>query len=344
MSSGYVTLGQVAEAAGVSLATASRVLNGSTSTRQVGEELRERVTSSARALGYLPNASAQSLARNSSSLVGLVVHDIADPYFSSVAAGVTQMVEEHGLVLVLGTTDRAPGKESTILAALRSHRAKAVVLVGSRSTDAESTEQLTREIEMFRQQGGRVACVSQPVLPADTVCPDNHAGAAELARRLIEQGHRKFALLAGPNNLSTARERMDGFHSALATAGLEPDHQDVMHGDFTRDGGYASTERLMKLGTEATCLFAVNDVMATGAIAALRDLGVQVPGQLSVAGFDDIPTLRDLTPSLTTVRLPLEQMGRQAAELVLGEEEHDEPRLIDVHGEVLIRESTRPPT
>ncbi|MFV2197817.1 LacI family DNA-binding transcriptional regulator [Nocardiopsis sp. LOL_012] len=341
MGAGYVTLEQVAEHAGVSLATASRVINGST--RQVSERLREKVTASARELGYLANASAQTLARNSSSLVGLIVHDISDPYFSSIASGVTQHTEERDLVLVLGTTSRSHHRESRLLATLRAHRARAVVLVGSRTTDEEANKRLAKEIDVFRGQGGRVACVSQPGLPADTVSPDNHAGAADLARHLIAQGHREFAILAGPTDLSTARERLDGFHSALSSAGLGLAHHNVVHGDFTRDGGYESTRRLMTMGTDATCLFAVNDVMATGAMAALRDLGKSVPGDLSVAGFDDIPTLRDLTPALTTVRLPLEEMGRRAAALALDGEPAQEPQVVTVRGEVVERASTAPP-
>ncbi|MFD0777042.1 LacI family DNA-binding transcriptional regulator, partial [Streptomonospora algeriensis] len=180
--------------------------------------------------------------------------------------------------------------------------------------------------------------------PADTVVPSNRDGAAELARHLIGLGHRRFALLAGPNNLRTARDRLDGFHAALSSAGIELDPRNVVHGAFTRDGGYESTRRLLSAGTDATCLFAVNDVMATGAVAALRDGGLHVPRDMSVAGFDDIPTLRDLTPGLTTVRLPLEWMGEEAARLALDDHENTEPRTVPVSGEVVVRESTAPPT
>ncbi|GAA3733491.1 LacI family transcriptional regulator [Spinactinospora alkalitolerans] len=341
MSIGYVTLEQVARHAGVSLATASRVLNGST--RQVSEKLRERVNASAHELGYLANASAQTLARNTSTLVGLVVHDIADPYFSSIAAGTTRFAEEQGLIVVLGTTGRAPQRETQLLAALRSHRARAVVLAGSRTIDEASTRRLAEEIAMFTRQGGRVACVSQEGLPADTVVPDNRAGATALARHLVAQGHRRFAILAGPTDLRTARDRLDGFHAALAGSGIELAPHNVVHGAFTRDGGYESTRRLLAAGTDATCLFVVNDVMATGAMAALRDAGLRVPHDLSVAGFDDIPTLRDLTPALTTVRLPLEWMGEEAARLALEDVPAEEPRTVSVAGEVVQRESTAAP-
>ncbi|MDS1272413.1 LacI family DNA-binding transcriptional regulator [Lipingzhangella sp. LS1_29] len=342
MGNRYVTLEDVAHHAGVSLATASRVLNGST--REVGRSLHERVLSSARELGYLPNASAQALARDTSSLVGLVVHDIADPYFSSIARGVTRSAEHEGWVVVLGTTGHAPQRTVELLATLRSHRARAVVLVGSRTTSTRDTQLLADEVRSFVTRGGRVACVSQAGLPADTVVPDNTGGAAALARSLVQQGHRSFAVLAGPTELRTAQERLEGFTTALADSGIQLPPERIVHGAFTRDGGAEAAHRLITDGTEVTCVFAVNDVMATGAMAALRERGLRVPQDLSVAGFDDIPTLRDLTPPLSTVRLPLEWMGEEAARLALQAEPSPEPRTVPVVGEVVLRASTCPPT
>lgn len=341
MAGASVTLAQVAQHAGVSLATASRVLNGST--RQVRRELAQRVTASAEELGYLANPTAQALARNVSSLVGLIVHDIADPYFSSIAAGVTRVAETEGMVVVLGTTGRVAERETTLMATLRAHRARAVMLIGSRRVGDESgLPRLGEEISALVSQGGSVACVSQEGLPAHTVVPNNHDGAAMLARRLIDQGHRRFAILAGPPELCAARDRLDGFCQALTAAGIDVAPGDVVHGAFTRDGGYESTRRLLAGGTDASCLFAVNDVMATGAMAAIRDTGLRIPDDLSVAGFDDIPTLRDLTPGLTSVRLPLEWMGEEAARLALGDSPPDQPVTVPVDGEIVERESTTP--
>jgi len=336
-----VTLAEVASHAGVSLATASRVLNGST--RQVSDELRDRVVGSARELGYLPNAAAQALARNSSVLVGLVVHDISDPYFSSIAAGVTRIAEQAGLVVVLGTTGRDPEREVELLYTLRAHRARAVVIAGSRTTDRGATGRLAAEIEAFAAQGGRVACVSQARIPTDTVVPSNRAGARALARELTALGHKRFAVLAGPPNLIVTRDRLAGFKAGLADAGLDLPASSVISGAFTRDGGYAAATGLLAAKTCATCVFAVNDVMALGAMAALREAGLRVPEDVSMAGFDDIPTLRDLVPGLSTVRLPLEELGERAARLVL-DEGNDEPRTVRVAGEVVLRASTRAPS
>ncbi|MGW4212258.1 LacI family DNA-binding transcriptional regulator [Lentzea sp. NPDC004789] len=335
MSARQVTLAEVARQAGVSLATASRVLNGST--RQVSEELSDRVLRTAEQLGYVPNASAQALARNSSSLVGLVVHDITDPYFSCIAAGVTRVAEEAGLVVVLGTTGRRPEREVELLSTLRAHRARAVVLAGSRTTDRASQSRLAAEIEAFTEQGGRVACVSQAKLGTDTVVPGNRAGGRALARELTALGHKKFAVLGGPSDLVVARDRLAGFKAGLSDAGVAPPM--VINGAFTRDGGYEAALELLASKSRATCVFAVTDVMAMGAMAALRERGVRVPEDMSIAGFDDIPTLRDTVPALSTVRLPLEEMGEIAAGLVL-DAGGDEARTVRVAGEVVLRAST----
>lgn len=335
MSARQVTLAEVARQAGVSLATASRVLNGST--RQVSDELRDRVLATAEGLGYVVNASAQALARNTSALVGLVVHDITDPYFSSIAAGVTRVAEEAGLVVVLGTTGRAPDREVELVSTLRAHRARAVVLAGSRTTDRKAQARLATEIDAFTSQGGRIACVSQAKLATDTVVPGNRAGGRALARALAELGHKKFAVLGGPADLVVTRDRLAGFKAGLADAGLAV--PTVVEGAFTRDGGYEAALELLAKKTKATCVFAVNDVMAMGAMAALRERGVRVPDDISIAGFDDIPTLRDTVPALSTVRLPLEEMGAQAARLVL-DEGSDVPRTVRVAGEVVLRAST----
>ncbi|HTI25624.1 MAG TPA: LacI family DNA-binding transcriptional regulator [Kutzneria sp.] len=333
-----ITLAEVARHAGVSLATASRVINGSD--RQVSDPLRDRVMASADSLGYLPNASAQALARNSSSLVGLVVHDIADPYFSSIAAGVTRVAEDAGLVVVLGTTARSADRERELLATLRGHRAKAVVMIGSRSTRRTVTAKLADEVAAFTEQGGRVACVSQAKLAVDTVVPSNRAGAKALAVALAELGHRKFVVLGGPEELLTSRDRVGGFRAGLADSGVALPDESIRYGEFTRDGGYDTATELLAEGTDATCVFAVNDVMALGAMAAMRAAGMRVPDDISVAGFDDIPTLRDVSPTLTTVRLPLEEMGARAAHMALGD--HDgSPRTVRIAAEVVLRESTR---
>lgn len=341
-----VTLADVAKRAGVSLSTASRVINGSA--RQVTPDLAQRVTAAAADLGYTPNAQAQALARNASNVVGLVAHDIADPYFSSIVNGAMRVADRHGLIVMVGNTFRDPQREVEYVGALRAHRVRAIILVGTRTSGRAMTARLAAELTAFTAAGGRAACVSQARLPIDTVAPENRAGARDLARQLIRMGHERFAALAAPRTLLTSRDRLAGFRDGLAEAGLELPEERVAEGPLTRDGGYAAAAALVDREVDATCLVAVSDVMALGAMAALRERGVAVPGDLSVAGFDDIATLRDFTPALTTVRLPLEEMGVRAAELALEPEAERgdggrSPRIVRVPAEVVLRESTVTP-
>ncbi|MFY1692021.1 LacI family DNA-binding transcriptional regulator [Plantactinospora sp. WMMB782] len=336
-SSGTVTLMDVARQAGVSVATASRVLNGN-GARQVRADLTDRVLAAAAALDYSANTPAQAMARGRTNVVGLLVHDIADPFFSSIAAGVMRAAEQHRGIVMMYSTGR-PEREPDYLATLCGQRPHAVIVAGSRTTDRALRDRLGSQLRVLEEAGARVALISQHVLPIDTVLMENREGARLLARRLVELGHRRFAVLAGPRHLLTARDRLAGFRAGLADLGVGPSRTQVAYGEFTRDGGYLTMRDLLTRDLRAGCVFAVNDVMAVGAISALRDHGVPLPGGMAVAGFDDIATLRDVTPSLTTVRLPLEEVGAAALELVM-RPRSDRPRLRRVRAEVVVRDST----
>src|SRR4051812_16305719 len=336
--SGHARLTEVADQAGVSLATASRVLNGSD--RTVSERYRRRVLAAAGQLGYRANPHAQAMARGASNIVGLVVHDLADPYFSAIADGVMRQCEQRGLVTVLASTRRDPEREIEYVAALRAQRARAVIIIGSRTHDRVITARLAKEVAGYAESGGRVACVSQNRLETNTVLIENRAGARQLAQELAGLGHRRFAVLAGPADLLTARDRHTRVVNGLNGAGIAAADTRAVHGPFTRDGGYAAAEQLIAADLPATCVFACNDVVAVGAVAAFRDHGLRVPQDVSVAGFDDIRTLRDLVPTLTTVHLDLENVGSSAATLALDSTPNAPARLIRVRGEVILRDST----
>jgi LacI family transcriptional regulator len=221
-----------------------------------------------------------------------------------------------------------------------------VILIGSRTDDTEAREALRAEIAAFARSGGRAVAVGQDLLGVDTILPENAAGAEALARAMVALGHRRFAVLAGPRGLLTARDRLDGFRAGLAAWDVPLGPDQVIHGAFTRDGGYEAISAVLAADQPLPdCVFAVTDVMAVGALARLRAGGLQVPADIALAGFDDIGTLRDVYPPLTTVRLPLTRMGKMAAELVLAEADGGAPgapRVIPVPGEVILRESTFP--
>ncbi|HEY5223264.1 MAG TPA: LacI family DNA-binding transcriptional regulator [Microbacteriaceae bacterium] len=329
----------MAREAGVSLATASRTLNGST--RRVNDEYRDRVRAAAARLNYSANLSAQAVARGRSKSIGLVVGDIADPYFSSIAAGVFRAAEEAGLIVTVAASERRPEHEINIVAALRGQKPQVLLLAGSRIVDEAITLRLVDELKAFERDGGRVALISQEGLPFDTVTLQNEDGARRLARRMVELGYTRFAVLAGPRNLLTARDRLKGIRAGLAELGIDLPGGNVIHGEFTRDGGYAAAGEFLSLYTDAEIILAVNDVMAVGAMARLRESNLSLPGDVAVAGFDDIATLRDVTPSLTTFRLPLESLGSIAVALAL-DPDAPGPRLRTVDGDVVVRQSTPP--
>jgi LacI family transcriptional regulator len=344
-----VTLQDVADRAGVSLTTASRVVNEGA--RRVGPGLAQRVNQAVAELGYTANLQARAVATGQSTMIGVVVHDIADPYFSSIAAGLIEAAEARQLLVCMSSTAATEVAEREYVALMRAQRARAVILIGSRTDDTAAREALRAEIAAFTGSGGRAVAVGQDLLGVDTVLPENAAGAEALARAMVAVGHRRFAVLAGPRGLLTARDRLDGFRAGLAAWNVPLEAAQVVHGPFTRDGGYeAMSAVLAAAGPEQAalpdCVFAVTDVMAMGALARLRAGGLAVPADIALAGFDDIGTLRDVYPPLTTVRLPLKRMGEMAAGLVLADPPdaapQPQPRVIPVPGEVILRESTLP--
>jgi LacI family transcriptional regulator len=455
MSDAPVTLSQVAREAGVSLATASRAINGS-ATRSVREDLRERVLEAARRLAYSPDPSAQAMARGRTTALGLVVHDIADPYFSTIAAGVARAAERAGLIVTLASTEHSSARELAFVELARRQRSRAIILAGGRlepegggesggdggpgsgaggsgargsgadgsgadasgaagvseaaapaADDGGPTSEpgaLETALNAFQEAGGGVALIGQPIGSLPVVEIANADGAADLARALHEHGYRRFAVLAGPAGHRTAADRTSGFTGALAELGSPVAPEDVLTCPFTRDGGYTAMHDLIARADAGTTskpdgagpdgvtaegatagnpvseggaadarvagraaaggaaaggaaaggaaaggaaaggadrlpelVFAVNDVMAVGAMAAVRDAGLSVPDDVAVAGFDDIHTLRDVSPGLTTVRIPLAEIGELATDLALGKADDTST---PVRGEVVLREST----
>jgi LacI family transcriptional regulator len=333
-----VTLRDVAERAGVSLATASRVLNGSS--RTVNAELVTRVGRAAAELRYVSNGPAQALARSATPMVGLLVHEVDDPYFGSIAAGAMRVATGHDLLTMLATTFRDPGREVEYVQRFQAQRVRGLLLTGSGRPDDDT--ELGRALTDFEDGGGRVALVSEHNLPFDSVLPANVRGAAQVARLLHDLGHTDIGVITGPLGLQTVQDRLTGFSDAWSALGGRLDDGAVVEADFARQGGFSAGLELFERRPTTTAVFALNDLMAAGALAALQShLGRRVPEDVSVVGFDDLWFAADLGPALTTVRLPLEQMGARAMELVLSPREAH-PRRIHVPAELIVRSSTGP--
>lgn len=334
--SGAVTLDDVAREAGVSLATASRALNGST--RKVADSYRARVEAAATRLGYTANLSAQATARGTSAIIALLVADIADPYFGQIASGVARGADEAGLVVTVAITERDPEREVRLVRALRGQRPRGLILAASR-TSSELSAELAAEVEHLAASGGRVVALGAGVSGVRSVTVDNRGGARELGAALAARGYRQAVVLAAAEGTVTSDERVGGFVAGFtAGGGAEPR---VLRGTFSRESGHDLMRDALAEGVEpGTVVFGISDVVAIGALAALREAGRTVGDDVALAGFDDIPTGRDVTPALTTVRIPLDEVGYQAFHAATDAEWQPADETLRL--EVLLRESTPP--
>ncbi|WP_022872952.1 LacI family DNA-binding transcriptional regulator [Nesterenkonia alba] len=334
----HVTLEEVAKAAGVSIATASRAINGST--RRVNEQVKKHVEEVAARLGYLPNLSAQTVAKGASPTIAVLVADIADPYFSTIAAGVLDEASEHGMMVTMAVGRRRAEDELAAVRTFRSQRPQAIIVTGSRHPDSPQAEAFNEQLQAYAAAGGRVVVISQGPSPYDLIEIRNREGARQLAEALVARGGQRFGIVTGHRKYLTNEDRVRGFREGLKQAGIELDDDAVVEADFTREGGYAGAEELLRRSADLDTIFATSDLMAIGAGTALRDAGLTPGEDVSLAGFDDIALARDVTPPLTTVRVPLSTLGQQAVELALRPKEDEEPAQVSIDTEVILRAST----
>ncbi|QZY29639.1 LacI family DNA-binding transcriptional regulator [Nocardioides coralli] len=332
-------LQDVAEAAGVSLATASRSLSGASG---VSESVAERVREVARSLGYVANMHARSLAAGKSRSVGLVVHEIGDPYFSEIASGVLHVAAPAGLTVQICHSGRDPELELEQIRTLVANRVGAILIAGSGFVDPQVQAGARADLDAFRAGGGRVAVIGRHHLGTDAVLPDNQGGGRSMAEHLTALGHRRIALVTGSRGLTTVADRLAGVAEAVTAVGIRYDDLPLAEAEFTREGGRRAAEELLNRHPETTAVLALNDDMAIGVLSVLRARGIRVPEQVSVAGFDDVAVARDLAPSLTTIRLPMVEMGEKALQLALADPAA-RPRRRRVGHELVVRDSTAPP-
>jgi LacI family transcriptional regulator, galactose operon repressor len=332
---------EVARLAGVSAATASRVV--SAADYPVSAATRERVLEAARTLDYVPNALARGLLKSRVPVVAVIVHDITDPYFAEVVRGVEDAASAAGYLVITCSSERDAERERSYVRLLRSIRAAAVVFAGSGLDDPELNAEIDRHLAAMRADGAAIVHLSPHAGGTPEVSIDNGAGIAAMVAALVGLGHRSIAFLAGPRALFVVRERLAGYRRALEAADIEPDERLVVRTTFDVDGGALGVDTLLATGVPFTAIVCANDLLAIGALQRLAGLGIAVPDAISVAGFDDVPTAALTAPSLSSVRLPLREMGRrgfQHADAVLA---GDAPPAVLLATEVVLRESTGAP-
>lgn len=341
---GPVTLEEVAQRANVSRATASRVVNGDP---RVGEPVRAAVESAVRDLRYVPNRAARSLVTRRSDSIAVVIPEpttqlFGDPFFPRVLRGISETLGEEGMQLVL-LMPQAPSDEVRVERYLEAGHVDGVLLISLHGADPLPAG--------LRRHGVPLVVGGRPPEEGFTfVDVDNRGGAATAVGHLLDIGRRRIATIAGPQDMAVGADRLAGYRDRLARAGRAEALVEVA--DFTHDGGRAAMERLLARDADLDGVFAASDLMAIGALAALRSAGRSVPGDVALVGFDDAPMAATADPTLTSIRQPIEDMGREMTRLLLdGIRVPDRPprrvildtQLVVRHSSIGDRESTTSP-
>jgi LacI family transcriptional regulator len=303
------SLADISRRAGVSIATASRVLNGSS--HPVSEGTRSRVLAAADELGYRPSELARALVKRTSRIIGVIVGDIVDPYFAEIARGVEDVAAREGHLTMVCNADRRPSAELAHLSVLRDYHAAGVVFAGSGYEDLRDAAELREAVDGLQAAGSAVVALAARDLNCPSVLVDNRAAARDATEHLLSLGHRRIAFVEGPQGLHTSAHRLEGFEQAMEAAGAEPFR---VPGGFEYEAGDAAAARLLA-GELPDAVLAVNDEVAIGMLTGLRRGGIDVPGRVSVAGIDDTRPARLV--DLTSVSLPLHELGVSAARVIL---------------------------
>lgn len=334
------TLADVARRAGVSAATASRVINGSA--KPVAEDLRHRVLRAVEDLHYVPNAHAQLLARADRIAVGVIVHDVSDPYFAEITRGLQLVASDHGRLCIICNSYRDPDRELAYVDLLRAQQVAAIVLTGSGYHDQRFTRLLNAKLRAYERAGGRVTVIGRHKHAGDAVMPANEEGGYLAGAELYRLGHRRVGVVAGPKVLTTTTDRLAGLRRAAKEFGQTLPPRRVVYANFDRDSAALATAELLDAEPGITAVAALSDTMAIGVLATLRERRIPVPEAMSVIGFDDMPIARDILPPLSTIRLGMPELGMRAMALALGPPAA-EPRVEHLPAELVRRGSTAPP-
>jgi LacI family transcriptional regulator len=334
------SISEVARRAGVSITTVSRVLNP-VAAYPVAPATRRRVLAAASALQYSPSALARALVTRRSRMIGVLLGDIVDPYFAEIVRGIEDVARRTGYLIVICNTARDPGTERRYVTVLREHRADAIIFLGGDIFDPSTRRALQRELESLPAYGAVALAVAGDHAELPAIDIDHAAGAREMVRYLVGLGHRRIGLVSGPLSVSTARYRRDGFVESMTAAGLASDL--IEEADFAYAGGQAAGQRLLEHAP--TAIFAANDQMALGVLAACRNAGVVVPDAISVVGFGNTSSAEHAVPALTTVSMPRHQLGVEAMQAVIDALETEQPRIFPrrLPFHLVIRESSAPP-
>jgi LacI family transcriptional regulator len=331
------TLNDVAKLAGVSTMTVSRVVNG---TGYTSLEAQARVKRAIAELGYMPNGLARQLRSRRTRTIALVVTDIGNPFFTTIARGVEDTARARGYAVMFCNTYESEVEEVAYVRVLIERRVDGVLLVPACGAG--------NSVRLLQEHGMATILLDRhvPDVEADEVRADSKTGAYRAVRHLTELGHRRIAVLAGPEGVSTSTDRVAGYREALLEACPAGDCGQILFGEFNEASGYSMTREILNAQPRPTAIFAANNFIAFGALRALREAGLAIPEDISVVVFDDLPPGWVLDPFLTVVSQPAYEIGTRAADILLGRlagEISDGPQTVILASELVVRRSTAPP-
>jgi LacI family transcriptional regulator len=335
--SSMATLRDVARHVGLSVATVSRALSGHP---HVDEGTRRRIHAAAREIGYQPNALARALRQSRTKTVGLIIPDILNDFYAESATVLQHELEQHGYRLILCISNSDPETDRSYLRTLVEHRVDAIVHVPCTPEGGLGATRPPKPIPVVEllRHSKRDDC--------DAVVTDDREGAAALTRHLTELGHRSIAMITGSAAFSTTRYRAQGYRDALHAAGIAPERARILYGDYSRSFGYEATLQLMRAASRPTAIFSSGSPLTLGVLSALKELRIAIPTDVSLVCYEDPEWYAAQDPPLTCYALPLREMGRVAAQLVVkrlsGSGGTDAPRVMRFPGRLVVRESTAP--
>lgn len=308
------TQADVARLAGVSQAMVSYVLNNNTNI-SIPPETRQQILDAIDELGYVPNTVARSLRTSKTRTIACVVVDITNPFHTIFARGVQDVAEQQDYELVLYNTNRLATKERKSLRLLKQGRVDGVIMTSLHLSAEDFLSLLEINIPVV-VQGPIIMPLQVAGFPLDSVHVNDLAAARAAVSHLVERGHTRIGLIAGQENTPPRRERELGYRQMLAEYDIPIDEDLIRGGGFQEEGGYQSMQNLLKRPSPPTAVFAASDLMAIGALLAIKDAGLNIPDDIAVMGFDDIPVAKLVSPPLTTIAQPLESLGRRAAQMI----------------------------
>lgn len=322
-----ITIRDVAARAGVSVATVSRVFNRKGPIRPATYQ---RVVAIAERMHYVPHAAARSLSTRSTSTIGVVLPELHGEFFSEVIRGIDVSARNRGLHLIVSGSHSDCAAMRAVLQAVRGRVDGLIVM----SPDLDASKLLADLPNNIR-----VVLLNATADGRPSITIDNTGGARSVVRHLTAAGHRRIAFICGPPNNADAVQRLRGFRTAMRAAGLTERAVEVP-GNFSEESGYEAAQRIVAMKSDRpTAVFAANDAMAIGALSAFNAAGLGVPHEMALVGFDDIPIARYLSPPLTTVNVPIAELGRRGLELLLDADARNSARRSTLQTTLIIRQS-----